>query len=252
MAVLAKVFGDPADWPEQDLIGFSHEFDAQLAVAAYCSGVFPMPLHDTGFEGEMGWWSPVQRGILPVDELILPRSLKKSAKRYVTTIDAAFDEVLDGCADPNREFGWIDEDIARVYRELHQRGVAHSVESWNGEGQLVGGLYGIAIGGLFAGESMFHDPVHGRDASKVALLRLVNTIDDGHPDRLVDVQWRTDHLASLGVSEVDRSTYLFLLERALDMGEVDWASAAAPLPGPELVERDRQRRHRSDRRSPDA
>lgn len=227
MRVLAKVFGDESEWPEQDLIGFSTEFDAQLAVAAYCSGVFPMPLHETGFDGQMGWWSPVFRGVLPLDGLRVPRSLRKSAKRYTTTVDAVFGLVLERCGDPERENGWIDDDIRRVYRQLHHEGVAHSVETWDEQGHLVGGLYGISIGGLFAGESMFHDPVRGRDASKVALMRLVEVLDDGNPDRLLDVQWRTDHLGSLGVVEVDRPTYLFLLERALDQPATDW-------PGPDL------------------
>ncbi len=234
--MLAKVFGDESEWPEQDLIGFSAEFDAQLAVAAYCSGVFPMPLHETGFDGEMGWWSPVFRGVLPLDGLRVPRSLRKSSKRYTTTIDAAFGLVLERCADPGREHGWIDDDIRRVHRQLHEEGIAHSVETWDAEGRLVGGLYGIAIGGLFAGESMFHDPVLGRDASKVALMRLVEVLDDGNPDRLLDVQWQTDHLASLGVVEVERPTYLFLLERALDQPPVEWPEPPTTMCEPVEVE----------------
>lgn len=232
--MLANVFGPADQWPEQDLIAFSTEFDEELAVAAYCSGVFPMPLHQSGFDQEMGWWSPVERGILALDELRVTRSLRKTAKHYVTTVDAAFERVLDGCADPSRPDGWIDGDVRRVYTALHQRGLVHSVETWDAEGNLVGGLYGIALAGLFAGESMFHDPVLGRDASKVALMRLVSVLRDGQGERLLDVQWRTEHLASLGVDEVPREVYLDLLDEALGQPHVDW-SHNGPLDGEQLL-----------------
>ncbi|MGO4956881.1 leucyl/phenylalanyl-tRNA--protein transferase [Luteococcus sp. OSA5] len=236
--MLAHVFGPWTQWPDQDLIAFSTEFDEELALQAYCSGLFPMPLHESGFEGEMGWWSPMQRGVLPLSRVKASRSLRKSAKRYVTTVDAAFDEVLEGCADPQRPHGWIDDDIRRVYTRLHQRGFAHSVETWDADGNLVGGLYGVAIRGLFAGESMFHDPVLGRDASKVALLRLVTALCDGVANRVLDVQWRTDHLASLGVVELERVGYLSLLDQALDCPPLDWGAPGLgdALPGPQLLE----------------
>lgn len=111
--------------------------------------------------------------------------------------------------------GWIDAAIVEAYTELHRLGVAHSVEAWTPAGELAGGLYGVGLGGLFAGESMFHDPVLGRDASKVALLGLASVLDDGVEGRLLDVQWVTDHLASLGAVEVDRVDYLRLAEEAL-------------------------------------
>ena len=114
-----------------------------------------------------------------------------------------------------------------VYTELHERGIAHSVEVRTPEGRLAGGLYGVSIAGLFAGESMFHDPVIGRDASKVALLRLVEFLDDGVEGRLLDVQWVTPHLASLGAVEVDRVDYLRLLGEALELPTPDWGSAHA-------------------------
>ncbi len=220
--MLAHVFGPWTQWPEQDLIAFSTEFDEDLAVAAYCSGLFPMPLHQSGFEQEMGWWSPVMRGVLPLEDLRVTRSLRKNAKHYVTTVDADFEGVLAGCGDEAREDGWIDEDIRRVYTGLHEKGVVHSVETWDGEGRLVGGLYGVAVNGLFAGESMFHDPELGRDASKVALLRLVAMMRDGLPDRLLDVQWSTPHLASLGVAEVPRLTYLSLLDLAIEAPPINF------------------------------
>lgn len=222
---LSGVFGPASAWPDQDLVALSEEFDPDLVVEAYRAGVFPMPLSEAGWpEGVMGWWSPMRRGILPLEFLRITRSLRQAARRYTTTVDAAFDEVLRRCADPDRPGGWIDDAVVDVYGELHRLGVAHSVEVWTPSGTLAGGLYGVAIGGLFAGESMFHDPVVGRDASKVALLRLVEVLDDGY-DRLLDVQWVTDHLASLGAVEVDRDEYLALLADALDLAAPDWGSA---------------------------
>lgn len=216
------VFGAPEEWPALDLIAFSAEFDLNLVLQAYACGVFPMPLVASGF-GQMGWWSPVQRGVLPLDALRVTRSLRRSARRYTTTVDQAFAEVLDRCADPSRKHGWIDDDIRRVYTDLHRVGRVHSVETWDAEGRLVGGLYGVSLGGLFAGESMFHDPVHGRDASKVALLALVRLLADEHAEeRIIDVQWQTDHLATLGAIEVEREEYLDLLGEALAVPEPAW------------------------------
>ena len=129
-------------------------------------------------------------------------------------IDTAFAEVVAACADPSRAGRWITPRIAQAYTELHRLGWAHSVECWRA-GRLVGGLYGIGIGGLFAGESMFHRET---DASKAALVALVEVLEqDGAPGRLFDVQWRTDHLASLGVVEVARDDYLARLETALTL-----------------------------------
>ncbi|HHU40407.1 MAG TPA: leucyl/phenylalanyl-tRNA--protein transferase [Propionibacterium sp.] len=222
---LSGVFGPEAEWPDQDLIALSLEFDPDLVVAAYQSGVFPMPLPESGWPDAMGWWSPTHRGILPLDDLRVTRSLRKSAKRYELTIDRAFGEVIDRCADPRRPMGWIDGRIQEVYGELHRRGIAHSIEAWTPAGDLAGGLYGISLGGLFAGESMFHEPGIGRDASKVALLGLARVLDDGH-ERLLDVQWVTDHLATLGAVAVERVDYLRLLSEALDVPGPDWTRPA--------------------------
>ena len=220
----AGPFGAPDSWPADDLVAVSHDIDVDLTLAAYASGVFPMPLQP----GLVAWWSPVERGVLPLDQLRVPRSLRKMLARYEIRVDTAFAQVLAACADPRRPHGWIDEDIGRVYRELHARGVVHSVEAWAG-GELVGGLYGVSLGGLFAGESMFHDPDRGRDASKAALVALVEVLrsgdrGDGEPARLLDVQWRTDHLASLGVVEVDRTAYLGRLRKALTLPAPDWSA----------------------------
>ena len=219
---LSGVFGPESSWPDQDLIALSSEFDADLVVAAYASGVFPMPLPESGWPDAMGWWSPVHRGVLPLDDLRVTRSLRKAVRRYEVTVDVAFDEVLRRCADPRRPSGWIDGRIIEVYTELHRLGVVHSVEAWTPAGDLAGGLYGVSLGGLFAGESMFHDPVIGRDASKVALLGLATVLDDGVEGRLLDVQWVTDHLATLGAVEVDRPDYLRLLAEALELPQPAW------------------------------
>jgi leucyl/phenylalanyl-tRNA--protein transferase len=207
--------------PEQDaafpddLVGRGADLAPGTLLAAYRSGLFPMPDGGPGIT----WWSPVDRGVLPLDRLKVSRSLAKSCRRLEVRVDTAFDAVVAGCADPRRHGGWIDRNIARAYAELHRLGWAHSVETWSG-GELVGGLYGVAIGGLFAGESMFHRVT---DASKVALVGLVELLCDEYAEaRLVDVQWRTDHLASLGVAEVPRAAYVRALQSALQV----------PLPPP--------------------
>ena len=212
-------FGSPAQWREDDLIGVSRAFDAGLAVAAYASGVFPMPAPG----GLMGWYSPLRRGVLPLDGLRVSRSLRKMLGRYEIRIDTAFDAVLAGCADRRRPNGWIDDRIRRVYRQLHRQGVVHSVESWTADGELAGGLYGVSVGGLFAGESMFHRPDIGRDASKVALIGLAERLGAaGGAGRLLDVQWMTPHLASLGVVEISREEYLGRLAVALPLPPPSW------------------------------
>lgn len=181
-----------------------------ILLAAYRSGIFPMPVAE---HARMLWWSPAWRGILPLDELVVTRSLRQSRRRYEVSVDRAFTDVITACADPGRAGGWIDAGIIAAYVELHRLGWAHSIEVWDARGDLAGGLYGVAIGGLFAGESMFY---RQRDASKVALVALVELLREaGATDRLLDVQWRTDHLASLGAVEVSRTTYLRLLRKAL-------------------------------------
>jgi leucyl/phenylalanyl-tRNA--protein transferase len=169
--------------------------------------------------GPIGWWSPDPRAVIPLDGLTVSRSLARSVRRYDVTVDAAFAQVIEACAEPSRPHGWIDERIAEAYRRLHRLGIAHSVECWL-DGRLVGGLYGVAYGGLFAGESMFHIE---RDASKVALVHLVELLrTDGTP-RLLDVQWLTPHLASLGAIAIPRSEYLALLEAVLESPVPSWA-----------------------------
>jgi leucyl/phenylalanyl-tRNA---protein transferase len=163
----------------------------------------------------MLWWSPAQRGVLPLAALKVSRSLRQSCAKYDIRVDSAFDDVIRACADPERDGGWITEDVIAAYTRLHRDGWAHSVEAWDQDGRLAGGLYGLAIGGLFAGESMFH---RQRDASKAALVALVRAMSDEHADeRLIDVQWKTPHLERLGVVDVPRKEYLELLKRALKL-----------------------------------
>jgi leucyl/phenylalanyl-tRNA--protein transferase len=160
----------------------------------------------------LGWWSPDPRGVLPLGGLHVSRSLRRAVRRFEVRVDSAFAEVVAACADPGRGGRWITAEVAEAYGELHRLGWAHSVECWR-DGRLAGGLYGLAVGGLFAGESMFH---RESDASKVALVALVRVLArDGDPRRLLDVQWRTPHLASLGVVDVPREEYLRLLGAAL-------------------------------------
>ena len=212
--VPSVIFGDPVDWPPHDVIGVSTEFSVTMVVEAYTAGVFPMPAEIHG-QDMIAWFSPVRRGVLPLDGLRVTRSLRKMVKRYRVSVDQEFDRVIERCADSSREGAWIDDRILAVYQQLHRRGLAHSVETWDTQGRLVGGLYGIGLGGLFAGESMFHDPELGRDASKVALVRLVDLLRSAGGDRMLDVQWRTPHLETLGVVEVDRVDYLARLPTVL-------------------------------------
>ena len=142
----------------------------------------------------------------------MTRSLRRSCARFDVRVDTSFEEVIDACADRRRPGAWISRDIKRAYVRLHHLGWAHSVETWLG-GRLAGGLYGLAIGGLFAGESMFHRET---DASKAALVALVALLREGDgSDRLLDVQWATPHLVSLGAVEISRHRYHELLGRAL-------------------------------------
>lgn len=176
-------------------------------LAAYRSGLFPMPVE----RSQLGWWSPDPRGVLPLDHLHLSKSLRRSLRRFVVRTDSAFTSVMVRCADPRRPHGWITRPFVDAYAGLHDLGWAHSVEAWQDD-KLVGGLYGVAVGGLFAGESMFHTET---DASKVALVHLVSMLRR-HDYRLLDVQWVTPHLSSLGAVEVPRVVYLESLTGALD------------------------------------
>ena len=201
---------DPAD----DLVALGADLEPGTLLEAYRHGLFPMPSGDE--DDPPLWFCPVRRGVLPLDGLRVSRSLRRSCRDFEVRVDTACERVIDACADPDRPAGWIDGAIRTAYLELHRLGWVHSVEAWR-DGRLEGGLYGVAIGGLFAGESMFH---RATDASKVALVGLVDLLTAGTDPatrgrRVLDVQWRTPHLGSLGVVEVDRRRYLADLPAAL-------------------------------------
>jgi leucyl/phenylalanyl-tRNA---protein transferase len=166
-----------------------------------------MPLDD----GSLGWWSPMERAVLPLSSLRISRSLARSCRRFTVSVDADASGVMEGCAEPNRPHSWITPALADAYLELHRLGHVHSFEVWDYEGELVGGLYGVALGGLFCGESMFH---RVSDASKVALVHLVSLLSE-RGGVMLDVQWSTRHMASLGARVIGRAEYLRRLPAAL-------------------------------------
>ncbi len=222
-------FGSPAGWPADDLVGAGADLQPGTLLAAYRQGLFPMPF---GLRRRtlLGWWSPDPRGVIPLDGLAVSRSLRASSRRFEIRVDSAFDEVLARCGDPTRPHGWINPEMTAAYQQLHRMGWAHSVEAWTPDGRLAGGLYGLGIGGFFAGESMWHeDAPYGRDASKVALVGLVALLSapGDVPARLLDVQWRTPHLASLGAVEIPRTLYLSRLASALTLDPPLWTADAA-------------------------
>lgn len=180
-----------------------------VLLAAYASGWFPMAVEP----GEIRWYSPDPRGILPLERFRASKRLSRVVRqgRFEIRIDHDFAAVIHACAErPDEDGSWIDEEIVESYCALHRHGFAHSVEAWEG-GALVGGLYGVALGGAFFGESMFHRVT---DASKVALAALVERLRSGG-FVLLDTQWVTEHLARFGAIEIPRQRYLALLESAI-------------------------------------
>jgi leucyl/phenylalanyl-tRNA---protein transferase len=200
---------------DTEIAGVGADLEPGTLVAAYRSGLFPMRV---GRGGPVAWWSPDPRGVLPLDGFHESRSLRRSRRRFEISVDHAFEEVMRACADPGRPHGWIDDDFVAAYAALHRLGWAHSVESWTAQGALAGGVYGVSIGGLFAAESMFHRVT---DAGKSALAALVELLRDGCAS-LLDVQWTTPHLASLGAVDVPRAKYLELLAEALTRPGPRW------------------------------
>ena len=190
--------------------------DPDVVLLAYTKGFFPMA---ESREGPIAWYSPDPRAIIPLDQLRVSRSLRRRVRErhFDVRVDTAFDAVIRQCA--QREETWISEEIIRVYTLLFRRGAAHSVEAWK-EGTLAGGLYGLALGGAFFGESMFSLVT---DASKVALVHLVAILREAG-FVLLDTQFMTEHLRQLGAREVPREEYLTVLSQALQQ-KVDF-----PLP----------------------
>ena len=199
--------------------------DPDLLLRAYSVGVFPMA--STRDADDVFWVEPKKRGILPLDQFHLSRSLAKTVRsdRYTVTVNKAFSEVVAHCAEATarRPDTWINPEIEAAYAELHRRGYAHSVEAWQ-NGELVGGLYGVRLGAAFFGESMFS---RARDASKVALAHLVARLRVGG-FKLLDCQFLTEHLASLGTIEIGRDAYVALLDKALGLGSTSVGDASPP------------------------
>jgi leucyl/phenylalanyl-tRNA--protein transferase len=189
-----------------DVVAVGGDLEAGTLLQAYRNGMFPMDLPD----GHLGWWSPVERAVIPLAGLRVTRSLRQSTRRYMVSVDEDFEAVINWCAEIDRPNGWITAEMIDAYSRLHALGWAHSIEVWDADRNLVGGLYGVSIGGLFAGESMFHV---SRDASKVALVHLIVVMNNG--GRLLDVQWQTPHLESLGAVVIGRDEYLRRLPEAL-------------------------------------
>jgi len=187
---------------------------SSLLVSAYSTGWFPMAVDG----GEVRWYSPDPRGVIPLDDFHLPSRLARLVRggRFRVEIDRRFTEVMRACAETERKEEdagtWISEEIVASYVELHRLGLAHSVETWLDD-RLAGGLYGVALGGAFFGESMFH---HVTDASKVALAALVDRLRR-RGFRLLDVQWVTPHLSSLGAVAIPATEYQARLARALEL-----------------------------------
>lgn len=199
---------------------FSVEITPELIVRAYRAGIFPMA--EDADDDDLFWVSPELRGIMPLDGFHASRSLRKAMRKsgWTIRVDTDWDGIIEGCASvgQDRHTTWINKTIRSVYGALFRRGIAHSVEVWDGEA-LIGGLYGLAIGAAFFGESMFH---RRTDASKMAMAHLVERLNEGG-FQLLDTQFLTDHLASLGGIEITRAEYEDRLARALMM-DADWTA----------------------------
>ncbi len=203
----------------------------ELVLSAYSIGLFPMA--NDRDDPTIHWIDPLHRGVLPLDRFHVPRSLRKTIRRgrFELTVNCDFPAVIAACAEPtpDRPRTWLNDDIISLYVDLHRRGHAHSIESWE-DGRLVGGLYGLAIGGAFCGESMFS---RATDASKVALVELVARLRIGGYV-LLDTQFVNDHLTQFGIEEITRSAYKARLKKALTIDAslpVNSGSFAAVLVG---------------------
>jgi leucyl/phenylalanyl-tRNA--protein transferase len=196
---------DPGGAGSDDIIAIGGDLEPGTVLDAYRRGLFPMRA-----DGVLAWWSPEPRGVIPLDGFHVSRSLRGAISRFEIRVNTAFEAVMRGCADPAREHGWIDESFVAAYCALQELGWAHSVETWR-DGELVGGLYGLRIGKLFAGESMFH---RARDASKVACWATVELLRIDAAT-LFDVQWTTPHLRTLGAVDISRAEYLRSLAAAV-------------------------------------
>jgi len=210
---LTAIEPEPSRWDlpdpvpgDGDVIAVGGDLEPGTVLDAYRRGLFPMRA-----DGMLAWWSPDPRGVIPLNGFHVSRSLRPARLRFEIRVDTSFEAVMRACADPRRPHGWIDETFVFAYTRLHDLGWAHSVEAWR-DGELAGGLYGLRIGGLFAGESMFHRVT---DASKVACWATVELLRiDGA--QLFDVQWTTPHLCTLGAVDLPRGEYLLRLAAAIE------------------------------------
>lgn len=201
-------FPDPATAHPSGVVAVGADLEPGTLLAAYRRGMFPMP---EDVPGGLVWWSPDPRGVIEPGCFHASRSLHRARRRFEVHVDTRFAEVVAGCAAVPRPGAWISPEVTDAYTRLHELGWAHSIEVLDDAGRLVGGVYGVGIGGFFAGESMFHLQ---RDASKVALWALCELLDEGG-GTLVDVQWTTDHLRSLGAVDVPRVAFLERLAEAI-------------------------------------
>jgi leucyl/phenylalanyl-tRNA--protein transferase len=210
------------------------EITPEVLLKAYACGIFPMA--EAADDPALYWIEPEKRGIIPLDGFHIPARLARTVRttRFTVAIDRDFDAVIAGCAEPNagRSRTWINERIRSLYRRLHEHGHCHSVEVYDGD-ELVGGLYGVSLGAVFFGESMFQ---RARDASKIALVHLVARLKAGSY-RLLDTQFVTDHLATFGAREVPRRQYHKLLDAALaGEGRFDVPPCNHPVSGTQALE----------------
>lgn len=226
-------FPPPEVADRRGLIGVGGLLEPEWLLDAYRHGIFPWPTHD----GFLAWWSPDPRAVIELDGLHIPRRLARTCRQglFHVTCDRSFEAVMHGCATAqDRSQGtWITPEMLAAYVQLHAMGYAHSIETWRG-GELAGGIYGVAIGGMFAAESMFY---HVRDASKVALVHLVAHLR-GRGYTLLDVQQRTAHTARLGARTIRRSTFLRRLAEAIVLPVTfgDRLALTEPAANPGLLE----------------
>jgi leucyl/phenylalanyl-tRNA--protein transferase len=199
---------------------------SELLLCAYASGLFPMA--NDRHDPTIHWIEPRRRGVLPLDEFHVPKSLRKLIRRnrFEIRTDRDFRQVITACAAsrPERPRTWLNDELIELYCELHELGYTHSVESWL-DGRLVGGVYGVSLGAAFFGESMFS---HERDASKVALVSLVERLRAGGY-RLLDTQFVTDHLRQFGATELSRAAYRARLREALEVPAVFYSDEGGVL-----------------------
>ena len=200
-------FPPSAKWPRSDVVGRGADLKPETLIHAYRHGIFPMVSSDELDDRQptdLIWWSPLKRAVINLDQLVISRSMRRSSKKFEVRIDTCFEKVMRGCAAPNRENGWITAEFIDAYVQLHKLGYAHSFEVFDENVLLACGLYGVRVGKFFAGESMFHLL---RDASKVALMALVGKMKESEMS-LLDVQWLTPHLETLGAVAITREQYL--------------------------------------------